>query len=105
MLFTFILGDVLFTIEQQDQLLNLIYDNQWVLSLHDKDLGFCNELAHNIQAMTDRPVYLPHRTKLWQLQGEVHKCLDIWLMQGIIRPSRNPYAFQVVIVYKKTGKI
>ena len=40
-----------------------------------------------------------------QLQGEVHKCLDIWLCQSIIRPSKSPYASQLVIVYKKSGEI
>ena len=53
----------------------------------------------------DRPVYLPHRTIPPQLLGEVHKCLDTWLRQGIIRPSQSPYASQVVIVQKKTGEI
>ena len=33
------------------------------------------------------------------------KCLDTWLKQGIIRPSRSPYASQVIIVRKKTGEI
>ena len=55
--------------------------------------------------MTMKPVYLPHRTILVQLQTEVRKCLDTWLKQGIIRPSRSPYASQVVIVCKKTGEI
>ena len=103
--FKFNLGDAPFTKDQQDQLLNIIYDNQQVFSLHDEDLGFCNKLTHTIPTMTDRPVYLPHRTIPWQLQGEVYKCLDTWLRQGIIRPSRSPYASQVVIVRKKTGKI
>ena len=40
-----------------------------------------------------------------QLLGEVHKCLDTWLRQGIIRPSQSPYASQVVIVQKKSGEI
>ena len=76
-----------------------------MFSLHNEDLGFCNKLAHTIPTMTDRPVYLPHRTILQQLKGDVHKCLDTWLRQGIIRPSRSPYASQVVIVCKKTGEI
>ena len=29
----------------------------------------------------------------------------MWLRQGIIRPSKSPYASQVVIVRKKTGEI
>ena len=55
--FKFNLGDASFTKEQQEWLLNLIYDNQHVFSLHDKDLGCCNKLAHTIPTMTDRPVY------------------------------------------------
>ena len=31
--------------------------------------------------------------------------MDTWLRQGIIRPSRSPYASQVVIVRKKSGEI
>ena len=76
-----------------------------MFSLHDEDLGFCSKLTHTIPITTDKPVYLPHRTILQQLQGEVCKSLDTWLRQGIIRLSRSPYASQVVIVYKKTGKI
>ena len=58
--------------------------------------------------------YWQHQTSLFiyhtapfppQLQGEVHKCLDNWFWQGIIRPSQRPYASQVVIVWKKTGEI
>ena len=59
--FKFNLGDAPFSKEQQDHLLNLVYDHQKVFSLHDEDLGFCNKLAHSIQTMTDKPVYLPHR--------------------------------------------
>ena len=103
--FKFNLGDVPFSKEQKDHLLNLIYDHQKVFLLHDEDLGFCNKLAHSITTTTDKPVYLPHRTIPRQLQGEVQKCLDTWLRQGIIRSSKSPYASQVVIVRKKTGEI
>ena len=40
-----------------------------------------------------------------QLQTEVWDCLDTWLWQGIISPSRSPYTSQVVIVWKKLGEI
>ena len=46
--FKFNLGDAPFNKEQQDQLLNLIYDHKEVFSLHNEDLGFCDKLApHN----------------------------------------------------------
>ena len=82
-----------------------IYDHTEVFSLFDGGLGFCDVLKHSIPTTTDKPVYLPHRQIPIQLQSEVRKCLDNWLKQGIIRPSKSPYTSQVVIVRKKTGKI
>ena len=55
--------------------------------------------------MADRQVYLHYRMKPWQLQGNVYKCLDTRLRQGIIRPSRSSCAPHVGIVCKKTGEI
>ena len=103
--FKFNLGDAPFNKEQQDQLLNLIYDYKEVVSLHNEDLGFCDKLVHTITTTSDKPVHLPYRTIPKQLQGEVRKCLNTWLRQGIICPSKSPYASQVMIVRKKTGKI
>ena len=90
---------------QQGWFIDLIYVHSEVFSLHDEDLGFCNWIKHTIPMTTDKPVYLAHHTIPPQLQGEVHKCLDTWLQQGIIRPSQSPYASQVVIVQKITGEI
>ena len=92
------------THDQQSWLINLIYDHPEVFSLHDEDLGFCNKIKHMIPTRSDRPVYLLHCTIPPQLQGEVHKCLDTWLRQGIIRPSQSPYTSQVIIVWKRQGK-
>ena len=75
-----------FSKDQQDWLLILIYEHQKVFSLHNEDLGFCNKLAHSILTMADKPVYLLHSTIQQQLQGDIRKCLDTWLRQGIIRP-------------------
>ena len=86
------------TCVQQSQFIDLIYDHPEVFSLHDEDLGFCDWIKHTIPMMADKPVYLAHCTIPPQLQGEVHKCLDTWLRQGIIRPLQSPYASQVVIV-------
>ena len=77
------LGDVPLEKEHQARFINLIYSNQEVFSLHDEDLGYCDRLTHTILTSTCKPVY-PHRTIPRQLQGEVHKCLNTWLCQGII---------------------
>ena len=41
-------GDDPLSKEQQVKFLNIIYDNHTVFSLHDGDLGYCNELNHSI---------------------------------------------------------
>ena len=103
--FKFNIGDTPLTREQQAHLINMIYDHTEVFSLFDGDLGFCDILKHSIPTTTDKPVYLPHRQIPVQLQSKVRKCLDNWLKQGIMRPSKSPYASQVVIILKKTGEI
>ena len=99
------LGDVPLEKEHQARFINLIYSNQEVFSLHDEDLGYCDKLTHTTPTSTNKPVYIPHRTIPRQLQGEVHKCLNTWLCQGIIQPSNSPFTSQVVLVWKKTGEI
>ena len=63
------------------------------------------KLTHTIPTSTNKLVYLPHRTIPRQLQGQVCKCLNTWLCQGIIQPSNSSYASQVVIVWKNFGEI
>ena len=46
--------------EQQSCFINLIYENKEVLSLHDKDLRYCDQIKHMIPITMDKPVYLPH---------------------------------------------
>ena len=103
--FTINIGEAPLTLEQQKRFIRLIYENQSVFSLYDGDLGFCDWLKHSIPTTTDKPVYLPHRQIPIKLQSDVKKCLDGWLKAGIIRPSKSPYASQVVIIRKKTGEI
>ena len=103
--FTINIGEAPLSREQQSHFIDLIYDYKEVFSLYDGDLGFCDALKHSIPTTTDKPVYLPHRQIPVQLQQEVRKCLESWLKQGIIRPSKSPYTSQVVIVCKKSGKI
>ena len=83
------IGDTLLTRDQQARLIDVNFSHTEVFSLFDGDLGFCDVLKHSIPTTTDKPVYLPHRQIPVQLQSEVRKCLDNWLNQGIIRPSKS----------------
>ena len=89
---------------QQSQFTDIIYDHPEVFSLHNENLRFCNRIKHTTLKTLDKPVFLWHCSVPPQLQGEVHKCLDTWLQQGIIRLLQSPYTSQVV-VHKKTGEI
>ena len=84
------IGDTPLTSEQQARLIDVIYDHTEVFSLFDGDLGFCDVLKHSIPTTTDKPAYLPHLQIPVQLQSEVRKCLNNWLKQGIICPSKSP---------------
>ena len=99
------IGEVELSLSQQKPFLELVYDHQSIFSLCNEDLGLCDWLKHTIPTTTTKPVYLPHRTIPVQLQTEVRKCLDTWLIQGVIHPSHSPYMLQVVIVHKKSGEI
>ena len=98
------LGDIPLEKEHQAKFIALIYSNHEVFSLHDEDLGYCDWLTHTILTSMNRPVYLLHRTILMQLQGEVCKCLNTWLCQGIIHQSNSSYTSQAVIVHKNPGR-
>ena len=98
------IGDPPLTRDQQARLINVIYSHTEVFWLFDRDLGFCDVLKHSIPTTTDKPVYLPHRQIPVQLQSEVRKCLNNWLKQGIICPSKSPYASQVWSFIRKPAK-
>ena len=99
------LGPVDMSVEQQKRFIKIINEHKKVFSLHDEDLGYCDKLEHTIPTTDNKPIYLPHGTIPPQLQGEVRKCLEKWLKQGIIQHSTSPYASQVVLVHKKSGDI
>ena len=49
------LGDeVKLTCVQQSQFIDLIYEYPEVFSLHDEDLGFCDQIRHTIPTTTDK---------------------------------------------------
>ena len=42
------LGDIPLDKEHQAKFIDLIYSNKEVFSLHDEDMGYCNQLTHTI---------------------------------------------------------
>ena len=57
-------GNIPLENENQAKFIDLIYINQEVFSLHDDDLGYCDQFTHTILTSTNKPVFLLHRTVL-----------------------------------------
>lgn len=61
--------------------------------------------SHKIDTGDARPIKLPPRRVSLHLQGEVQNQVGDMLEQGIIQPSRSPWAAPVVLVKKKDGNL
>ena len=46
--------------KQQARLIDIIYINQEIFSLHDESIRFCEQRFHFIPVTTQKLVYLPH---------------------------------------------
>ena len=79
------------------QLCIFYYSTIWKNSI----LGATSEVMSQKIKISKSPKTDDLSKKKPEVLGEVHKCLDTWWRQGIIRPSQSPYASQVVIVQKK----
>src|SRR5271170_3262103 len=90
---------------QQQQLDQLLYEYQDVIA-NDKDPpGRTDLITHSI--VTDNTLPIKQRPyRLFPTEHDfVAKELDQMLEQGIIQPSQSPWAFPIVLVKKKNGKM
>lgn len=92
--------------ERQRSLLQELVDrNTEVFSQHPTDYGHTKTIQHEIPLVDTRPFRLPYRKippSQWQ---DVRKLLTEMEAEGVIRPSKSPYASPVVIVTKKDGSL
>lgn len=92
--------------EQQRSLLQeLVEKNASVFSQHPMDYGHTKTVQHEIPLVDSKPFRLPYRKippSQWQ---DVRRLLKEMETEGVIRPSRSPYASPVVIVTKKDGSL
>jgi len=92
--------------ERQRSLLKELVDrNAGAFSQHSTDYGHTKTIQHEIPLVDSRPFRLPYRKippAQWQ---DVRKLLTEMEAEGVIRPSKSPYASPVVIVTKKDGSL
>ena len=92
--------------EEQKKLLHaMLLRHVGAFSLGDDDLGYIDNVKHGIPLTDETPIRIPHRRVPPNLQQEVRQHLESWMRQGIIRKNNSPWAFQAVLVRKKTGEL
>ena len=80
--------------EDQRKLLNdMLPRHVGAFSRDDDDLGYIDNVKHEIPLNDETPIRIPHRRVPPNLQQKVRQHLESWMRQGIIRKSNSPSCF------------
>ena len=93
------------TNEQLEKVQSLINGYLGTFSKDDMDVGFCDKVEHRICLEDEIPIRLPHRRIPPPYWKEVQDYVDKLQQQGIIQPSKSPYASAIVLARKKDGSL
>ena len=91
--------------EQQQQLRDLIISYSDVFALNASELGTTTLVTHTIDTGDSRPVKQPVRRTPFALRSKVDELVQDMLYQGVVEPSKSPWASPVVLVRKKDGSV
>ena len=83
----------------------LVERNADVFSQHSLDYGHTKTVQHEIPLVDPKPFRLPYRKIPPAQWPDVRKALTEMEEAGVIRPSKSPYASQMVLVTKKDGSL
>jgi len=98
------IGDSM-TEEQVRQLKEVLGTYKDIFSTGDTDIGQCNLFKHRIELNNPTPFKERHRRIPPGMVEEVRAHLEQLLTGGIIRKSKSPFASNIVLVRKKSGKL
>jgi hypothetical protein len=93
------------TPEQRQQIVDLLWDYQDVLSVNDFDLGYTDMVSHKIDTGNHPPIKERLRRHPQAYLSAIDNEVNQMLSQGVIEPASSPWAANVVIVRKKDGKL
>ena len=93
------------TIEEREQLQNLLNRHRHAFVTDDNDLGYTDRVQHHITVKDDTPVAQPYRTNPPRHFDEVRDHIRGLLAKKIIVESHSPYAAPIVLVRKKDGTL
>ena len=91
--------------EQLMQIHDLLKEYADIFALQQSDLGTTDQITHSINTGDHEPVRQPPRRLPFSLRSKVNELVQDMLTQGVIQPSRSPWASPVVLVEKKDGSV
>ena len=91
--------------EQLTQMQNLLKEYADIFSLHPSDLGTTDQITHSINTGDHEPIRQPLRRLPFSLRSKTNELVQEMLDQGVIQPSKSPWASPVVLVEKKDGSV
>ena len=91
--------------DQETKLRDLLSQHADIFSTGDTDIGKCNLFKHRIELSNPTPFKQRHRRIPPGMVEEVRKHIEQLLSCGVIRKSKSPFASNIVLVRKKSGKL
>lgn len=93
--------DNILTLDQLRQVKDLMMKHKDIFSTSDTDIGLCSSIKHRIDLLDETPFKQKHRRIPPSMIEEIRQHLEQLLACDIIRPSKSPFASNVVLVRKK----
>ena len=83
----------------------LLHEFSDAFALSDQELGCTDIVRHSIDTEENRPAkQQPYRTAITR-RDTIRKMVEQMQRQGVVQPSRSPWASPVVLVPKKDGSL
>ena len=93
------------SLDQMQELRSLLHDYSDVFALTDQELGCTGIVRHSVDTGEHRPIkQQPYRTAIVR-RDTIRQMVNQMQQQGVVQPSRSPWASPVVLVPKKDGSL
>ena len=104
-----IITDIMNNLEVSDVIKNdallIIREFKDIFSRTKSDIGFCDQITHEIDTGTTRPINMRCHRIPWNLEQKVDTRVNEMLENGVITESSSPWNSPIVVVAKKDGDI
>ena len=91
--------------EEMTKLKGLLKESTDIFALNDSELGYTDIVRHSIDTGNHMPIkQQPYRTPIVR-RDRIKQMVDQMQKQGIVQPSKSPWASPVVLVPKKDGSL